>query len=334
MDTLKNSKNGPSNFIPVDQGNLSEGDAMLEKSDFTSTILFPTLPGLKDKLDILISETEEKLKLNSDKIIDIIKRLSVLKISQEDIKNSNISKTLRSLIEKKGIDEAVKMTKKLIANWKKKLIESKEDDSTSKSDQIKSNNNPIIDVKEESTYDADKKVTYKAKIEKSEKDPTRKNTKTLIYNSLLKWEENVDQVYNIAIDIEEGLYKEYYIKQSREKAKYLKQTKHVVMNIQNNKDFVTKVIKGDLKGESIAVMSPQDFASEERKEMRKKLMEDAFNARRSDWNRIKNPGNPGMYRCGKCKSNKTTYYQAQIRRADEPMTTFITCLECNHSWKQ
>lgn len=29
----------------------------------------------------------------------------------------------------------------------------------------------------------------------------------------------------------------------------------------------------------------------------------------------------GLYRCGRCKTNKTTYTQAQIRRADEPMTT-------------
>ena len=81
-------------------------------------------------------------------------------------------------------------------------------------------------------------------------------------------------------------------------------------------------------------MTSQDFASEALKEQRKKLQEDAFNSRRSDWNRLRNPGVPGIYRCGKCKCNKTTYYQAQIRRADEPMTTFITCLECNHQWKQ
>ena len=31
---------------------------------------------------------------------------------------------------------------------------------------------------------------------------------------------------------------------------------------------------------------------------------------------------------------KTTYTQAQIRIADEPMTTFVTCLNCNHNWKQ
>jgi transcription elongation factor S-II len=40
------------------------------------------------------------------------------------------------------------------------------------------------------------------------------------------------------------------------------------------------------------------------------------------------------FKCRKCKSNKCTYYQVQIRSADEPMTTFITCLECGNRWKQ
>jgi DNA-directed RNA polymerase subunit M/transcription elongation factor TFIIS len=41
----------------------------------------------------------------------------------------------------------------------------------------------------------------------------------------------------------------------------------------------------------------------------------------------------GIFRCGKCKSMKTTYYEMQTRSADEPMTAFITCLACGKRWK-
>uniref|UniRef100_A0A6C0H756 TFIIS-type domain-containing protein n=1 Tax=viral metagenome TaxID=1070528 RepID=A0A6C0H756_9ZZZZ len=41
----------------------------------------------------------------------------------------------------------------------------------------------------------------------------------------------------------------------------------------------------------------------------------------------------GMFRCGKCKTYKTSYHQLQTRRADEPATTFVTCLNCNNRWK-
>ena len=41
----------------------------------------------------------------------------------------------------------------------------------------------------------------------------------------------------------------------------------------------------------------------------------------------------GVFTCGKCRSKKTTYYQMQTRSADEPMTSFVTCLNCGKRWK-
>lgn len=41
----------------------------------------------------------------------------------------------------------------------------------------------------------------------------------------------------------------------------------------------------------------------------------------------------GMFKCGRCKTYKTTYYQLQTRSCDEPATTFVTCLNCNNRWK-
>ena len=39
------------------------------------------------------------------------------------------------------------------------------------------------------------------------------------------------------------------------------------------------------------------------------------------------------FTCRKCKSKKCSYYQLQTRSADEPMTTFVTCLDCGSRWK-
>ena len=59
----------------------------------------------------------------------------------------------------------------------------------------------------------------------------------------------------------------------------------------------------------------------------------------------------GMFKCGRCKSVKTIFYQMQTRSADgafylivlllttlltfisEPMTTYVTCKNCGHKWK-
>lgn len=41
----------------------------------------------------------------------------------------------------------------------------------------------------------------------------------------------------------------------------------------------------------------------------------------------------GIFQCKKCGSKKTTYYSLQTRSSDEPMTNFITCVECKNRWK-
>lgn len=40
-----------------------------------------------------------------------------------------------------------------------------------------------------------------------------------------------------------------------------------------------------------------------------------------------------LFTCGRCKQKECSYYQIQIRSADEPMTTFVTCLNCGKRWK-
>jgi transcription elongation factor S-II len=40
-----------------------------------------------------------------------------------------------------------------------------------------------------------------------------------------------------------------------------------------------------------------------------------------------------LFTCRKCKSQKCSYYSLQTRSADEPMTTFVTCINCGNRWK-
>jgi DNA-directed RNA polymerase subunit M/transcription elongation factor TFIIS len=40
-----------------------------------------------------------------------------------------------------------------------------------------------------------------------------------------------------------------------------------------------------------------------------------------------------QFRCARCHKRETSYYELQTRSADESMSLFIKCLNCNNSWK-
>lgn len=40
-----------------------------------------------------------------------------------------------------------------------------------------------------------------------------------------------------------------------------------------------------------------------------------------------------QFMCSKCKKRECSYYELQVRSADESMTIFITCLNCAHRWR-
>ena len=41
-----------------------------------------------------------------------------------------------------------------------------------------------------------------------------------------------------------------------------------------------------------------------------------------------------LFKCPRCYKSKTIHCEVQTRSSDEPMTTFITCLECGKKWKK
>lgn len=43
--------------------------------------------------------------------------------------------------------------------------------------------------------------------------------------------------------------------------------------------------------------------------------------------------NTDAFTCRKCRSKECTYYALQTRSADEPMTLFVTCINCGNRWK-
>lgn len=83
-------------------------------------------------------------------------------------------------------------------------------------------------------------------------------------------------------------------------------------------------------------MDVKELASDKKKADREKLAKDAIAAKRTDWaleRQRQTATGKGFFTCRKCHGRNTTYFQMQTRGADEPMTNFITCLDCKNQWK-
>jgi transcription elongation factor S-II len=142
--------------------------------------------------------------------------------------------------------------------------------------------------------------------------------------------------------IEKSIYN-YTIREAREKKVertwnnklfvflYKKNYNKVYSNICTNKNavFVMKKLK-------YGYWEPENIISMSHEELYPDMWEDFIirNKKKMDLLSLDNKQQgSNMFRCGRCKKNNCTYFQLQTRSADEPMTTFVTCLECNNRWK-
>jgi len=98
----------------------------------------------------------------------------------------------------------------------------------------------------------------------------------------------------------------------------------------NNPGLRGSVTAGDIPPQTFARMTSQEMASEERKAADAKIEEDNLFL---SLGAGEQQAETDAFQCGRCKQRKCRYRQAQTRSADEPMTTFVTCTNCNYRWK-
>jgi transcription elongation factor S-II len=94
-----------------------------------------------------------------------------------------------------------------------------------------------------------------------------------------------------------------------------------------NENFYDELMNEKINLDQIAFLSPQEMNKKHwQKYIDKQSAVDEFLYSRSAGIRTQE------YKCGRCKEHNCSYYQLQVRCSDEPMTTFINCLNCGNSW--
>ena len=100
-----------------------------------------------------------------------------------------------------------------------------------------------------------------------------------------------------------------------------------------NTSNTNSIINGTIKPEQLCKMSSIDMLSKKKQEEIEKEKERKVDEVRTDWLEKHGQITEGVYKCKKCGGKRTIQHEQQTRSADEPMTLFITCVDCKNTWK-
>ena len=139
----------------------------------------------------------------------------------------------------------------------------------------------------------------------------------------------LDNKEKIAINVEKSIYNEALSIANKKNIEknwddkifkniYIQRYTDIYMNISNlENNFKERILSKEILPKNVAKLSYEDIYPDKYKPV--EFIDDSID--------------DGIFQCHKCKSRKTTYYSLQTRSSDEPMTNFITCINCNNKWK-
>lgn len=146
-----------------------------------------------------------------------------------------------------------------------------------------------------------------------------RNIEKHIYNNLITYSSNNNIIRSWSNNIFINLYF------SKIRSLYLNLDKESYIN---NNYLLDKILNNEIKPEDIPKLSVYDIYPDNWKDiLDEKTKRDKLKYE------LKPEAMTDQYKCRKCGSRKCSYYEMQTRSADEPMTQFFTCLNCQNRWK-
>jgi transcription elongation factor S-II len=107
---------------------------------------------------------------------------------------------------------------------------------------------------------------------------------------------------------------------------YINKLRSIYINL-SNPYIITNLLAMNITPQSLAFMTHQELNPD----MWKSLIELKCKKDESKFNTVIQPSTD-VYVCRKCKSRKCTYSAQQTRSSDEPMTIYVSCLNCGKNW--
>lgn len=174
------------------------------------------------------------------------------------------------------------------------------------------------------------------------------NSKDLDKKFIFFAEKNIDRAQHIidfssilndikkAISLEKGIFEfaliHTFMNNFQQKfviSVYLDKINEIKNNINgnekiNNQTLKQSILNGEIRPELVSFLSPQ--------QMHPKRWAEIMSIRKFREDKENNMATTDLYKCRKCGERKSKVSQLQIRSADEPTSTFVTCLVCYNTF--
>jgi DNA-directed RNA polymerase subunit M/transcription elongation factor TFIIS len=96
-----------------------------------------------------------------------------------------------------------------------------------------------------------------------------------------------------------------------------------------NPRLLLRILEGEFELSAIPFMTSYEMYPEKWFELKDRLVQREQKILEGNKSRATD-----QFKCRRCNKRECTYYELQTRSADEPMTIFITCLNCGKEWRQ
>uniref|UniRef100_UPI00398E3F7A transcription elongation factor A protein 1-like isoform X1 n=2 Tax=Pristiophorus japonicus TaxID=55135 RepID=UPI00398E3F7A len=283
------------------------------------------------KMDKMVS------KKNTNGAIDLLKELKSIPMTLDLLQSTRVGMSVNAVRKQSTDEEVTTLAKSLIKSWKKLLDGPAGDkDAEDKKKDCSTSSNSSDSTEQSSSKRQEPRTPTTPKVTTFPPIPITSDTVRNKCRELMSAALQTDNDYvaigtdcdHMAAQIEEIVFQDM----GNTDMKYKNRVRSRIANLKDTKNpnLRKNVLCGNITAEQIARMTAEEMASDELREIRKALTNEAIREHQM----AKTSGTEtDLFTCGKCKKNNCTYTQVQTRSADEPMTTFVFCNECGNRWK-
>ncbi|XP_063902185.1 transcription elongation factor A protein 1-like [Zophobas morio] len=292
-----------------------------------------TVNSLK-KILVKLTENAQEEPLAYPKILDVLDRLSEVKVDYKVLKETKVGFLLKKLRNSNPPPEISKKLKQIISHWKaivevekkKHLTEKKEEETLQK----KSSDTTALQVR---AATEDTQTKKKLKADTIPKQKTGSAQRDLFIKQLVaifngeKQGSQTDFV-SVAVEVEKALFQRY----NSAGISYKNAAIARRACLSENSQLRQLLLSGALSPCEFAKMSPEEMETNDLKAAKKVAKEKLLHSCKQSTKTLQTTRE---FTCGKCKNDHCQFFEMQTRSADEPMTMFVFCMTpgCNNKWK-